>query len=122
MLNAVLRVRSEAEDARRVLAESAAHRPPVEPGPHKRGSDPGGGKLSLSTRKLAKSVNGVTGGRTSVPTRESGLEANLHSMFAQQLESGLKLPLKQLLRVGSVLRMLCLEVAQNVVDIIARGV
>ena len=78
MLNGVLRIRQEAEDARRVLAEPAAHRPPVEPSPNNGGCDPGSGLPGLSMSKLAKPVDSLVGGCMRVPTSKSGLETSAH--------------------------------------------
>ena len=49
VLDTVAGVRQEAEDAWRVLAEPAAHRPPVEPRANDGGCDPGRGLFELST-------------------------------------------------------------------------
>ena len=83
VFNAVTSIRQEAEDARRVLAEPAAHRPPVEPGPNDGGCDPGCGLLELSMSKRTKLGNGLVSGRVGIPASKSRLEAGAHSGSAK---------------------------------------
>ena len=119
MFNGVLRIRQEAEDARRVLAEPAAHCPPVEPGPYNGGCDSGSRLPGLSASEFAESVESLVGGCARVPTSESSLKSSAHGVMAEQLESGMKLLLNMFSRVILVSRMELLQFDKDVVNMIA---
>ena len=82
MLDTVAGVRLEAEDAWRVLAKPAAHRPPVEPGANDGGCDPGRGLFEQSTSESTRVSNRLVGGCVGIPLSKPGPEADTHSVLS----------------------------------------